>query len=142
MIEKNLFKFEHNENQLIVSYNSKLFIQLQLEMPNKFKIDEIINRLCYELENQEANNNNNNNNESLAKLRIFSKYYIMSNCLFKQELDDFIKEKTQAYYDCLASNALSSFKNKQSNQAWVIINFFLINIRVKMKFFLCNYEKL
>lgn len=124
MIEKNLFKFEHNENQLIVSYNSKLFIQLQLEMPNKFKIDEIINRLCYELENQEANNNNNNNNESLAKLRIFSKYYIMSNCLFKQELDDFIKAKTQAYYDCLASNALSSFKNKQSNQAWVIIIFF------------------
>jgi hypothetical protein len=121
MLEK-LFNFEYlpESNWLTLNNDSRTLVQIELKLPCKLSIEEIIYRLCFEFEDIDQSEYSivpsTPTNYQPFKLKIdgteklLIKHYLTCSSDIKQDLFSFLKSLNQNYYDAIAKSALNSFK--------------------------------
>lgn len=120
-IEKNnFFNFDHNaeSNELSLKKDSLRLIKIELKLPCKLSVEEIIHRLCYELEEHENDLPQSTNFTIKNGLeRELVKHYLISSNDIRRELTSFLKCLNQNYFDTQARNALQSHTNGLFNKS-------------------------
>jgi hypothetical protein len=117
--KKDFFKFDHisESNELILSSNSLNLIKIELKLPCKLGVEEIIHRFCYELEEHENEMPQSTNHTITDELeRTLIKHYLISSEDIHKDLSLFLKSLNQVYYDKQAKNALQSQKSGMFNK--------------------------
>lgn len=118
MIEKSTKKFysiDYNSasKSLIIKFlllNAKINpVEVSLDVPTKICLNEIIYRICYEFENG-YKDKLEKENELNKKSLIYLKHLLMNSLEFEADLNAFLKNLNQLFYDNLSSDLIESLK--------------------------------
>ena len=122
------FDFIEESNELALKRDSLRLITIELKLPCKLSVEEIIHRLCYELEEHEHEMPQSTNYTIKNGFeRVLVKHYLMSSDEIRKELTSFLKIQNQNYYDKQVKNALNSqktglFSKRDLTNYWNTLN--------------------
>jgi hypothetical protein len=114
-----IIKFNHNTNAIHKINN----IEIKLDIPKKYCLDEIIYRLGYEFENSYIDNQLV---QPLKKNLIYLKNFLIVSDEFRRDLKIFLSNLNKIHYDYLSNDLITihKFKNNltQNNEENNLIN--------------------